>query len=426
MEGEANPMHSKPQLQDSFFRIISRAATNAPAMALTLALMMVLTQSAQAQTFNVIHNFSGGQDGANPTAGVTMSGAGTLYGTTYAGGMGAGTVYRLKRSGAGWVFDPLFSFDGADGAHAKARVVFGPEGLLYGTTDEGGAHGDGTVFNLGPSPRACTTVLCSWKETVLYQFTGGADGAHPLYGDLLFDQAGNIYGTTYSGGTGYGTVYELTPSGSGWTENVLHYFSGSDGALPYGGVVLDSAGNLYGTAAWGGTNNCGVVFQLTYSAGSGWTEKILYTFQCRNDGYFPYGAPIFDASGNLYASTLVGGLGGGGTIFELTPSSNGWTYNVLYNFTGNSDCGPWAALTMDEAGNLYGTTYCDGAYGYGSVFKLTPSAAGWTYTSLHDFTGGQDGGIPISNVIFDGNGILYGTTRAGGSQGLGVVWEITP
>jgi uncharacterized repeat protein (TIGR03803 family) len=176
----------------------------------------------------------------------------------------------------------------------------------------------------------------------------------------------------------------------------------------------------------------GTVFQLTLSM-SGWTENVLYSFQGGSDGSLPDGGLLFDQSGNLYGTTSDYGSGGGGTAFELTPSNGSWTLNAVYGFSGTSGngCGPKGALLMDGAGSLYGTTYCDGANNAGSVFKLTYSGGSWTYTSLYDFIGGSDGGYPISNVVSDANGNLYGTTSAGGtgsacSGGCGVVWEITP
>jgi len=190
------------------------------------------------------------------------------------------------------------------------------------------------------------------------------------------------------------------------------------------GVIFHKAGNLYGTTISGGANECGVVFQLTPSA-SGWAESPLYAFQCGIDGS-PAAGVVFDSSGNLYGATYTGGSGGGGTVFELTPSNGSWSFTVLYSFTGNSACGPESNLTMDQAGNLYGTTVCDGAYGYGSVFKLKASGGGWTYTSVYDFKGGADGSYPNSGVLFDANGNLYGTASSGGAHGYGVVFEITP
>ena len=416
---------AKPrQLRNLIFNLsLSSALT---ALAIAFLLIVVATQPAQAQTFHVIHNFTGGQDGATPTAGVTLDTAGNLYGTASYGGVGYGTVYKLTHKGT---FNPLFAFNYNDGAYPLARVIFGPNGTLYGTTNLGGL-GVGTVFNLRPAARACTTALCPWTETVLYSFEGHPDGAGPDYGDLIFDQAGNIYGTTTAGGTpqNVGTVYELTPkSGGGYAEMPIYSFSVSDGATPYNGAIFDNAGNLYSTTGYGGLSNSGTVFELMYVVASGWTESLLYSFRNGSDGGVPYAGLIFDPSGNLYGATSAYGTGGGGTVFELSPPGTWTTLTVLYSFTGTAGhtCGPWGTLVM-KGGNLYGTTYCDGANGFGSVFELTPSGPPWTYTSLHDFTGGSDGAYPISNVVFDASGNLYGTASDGGAYNFGVVWEITP
>ncbi len=409
--------------------------------AMLFALVLAAGHSAKAQTFTVLHNFTGGQDGAAPLAGLTMDAAGNLYGTAEGGGLrlcpgGCGTAYRLKRAGANWIFEGLYQFTGGDdGAFPRARVVFGPGGSLYGTTWQGGSTtcyrdgtGCGAVFRLRPPPTFCRAVSCPWTATVVYDFNGVTDAYSPGYGDLVFDQQGNIFGTTVQGdSSAVGVVYELTPQGSGWTESFLHeFFSGTgDGYAPYSGVVFDNAGNLYGTTTSGGSGGFGTVFQLTRS-GSGWTETILHNFQIDTEGCCAYGGLIFDQAGNLYGATSGNGPDGSGTVFELTPSHGDWTFTVLYNFTGIDICGPWGALVMDAGGNLYGTRLCGGANGGGSVFKLTPSSPYWTYSSLHDFTGGSDGGNPYGNVIFDTAGNLYGTTSSGGSRDGGVVWKITP
>lgn len=276
---------------------------------------------------------------------------------------------------------------------------------------------------------------------MLYRFTGSSDGATPGSGNVVFDQAGNLYGTTTSGGvqncefgSPCGVVYELTPSNGGWTESGLYSFQGgSDGDTPEAGVIFDQAGNLYDTTAYGGLacpgNGCGTVFRLAPS-GPDWTEKVLYTFRDGGDGANPEGGLIFDQSGNLYGTAANGGASDGGTVFELTPSSGNWTLALLYSLVGIGNPGPFGNLTMDAAGNLYGTTAGDGAYGYGSVFKLTPSNGGWTYTSLHDFCSSgipcSDGAYPYGNVILDENGNLFGTASCSGPQGYGVVFEITP
>ena len=402
------------------------------AISIAILLIFVATR-VQAQTFTVLHTFTGGDDGASPSAGVTLDRAGNLYGTAERGGFtgsgcgsaGCGTVFKLKQSQGSWLLNPLYVFHGgADGINPQAAVVIGPDGSLY-STNEGGTR-SGTVFNLRPPATACGSVLCPWTKTALYQFLGAGDGAGPV-GTLVFDQSGNIYGVTQVGGfEDYGVVYELTHSAGGWTENVL--YTSPALANPFSGVIFDSAGNLYGTTLQGGELEYGSVYQLVPSR-SGWTLNTLSSFENEGDGNEPEGGLIFDPAGNLLGTTTGGGNGGGGTVFQMTPS-NGWMMTNLYSFTGFI-FGPFASLSMDAAGNLYGTTDGDGAYGYGSVFKLTPMNGGWSYTDLHNFTGGSDGADPFySPVAVDVSGNLYGTTAGGGStncsHGCGVVWEITP
>ncbi len=316
-----------------------------------------------------------------------------------------------------------------------SRVIFGPDGSLYGTTAEGGGIGGGTVFNLKPPASFCKTVLCNWNESVLYSFSRGSDGGAP-YSEVVFDHSGNLYGTTYAGGaSGSGAVYQLTPSGGHWAEKVLHSFSGMpDGAGPYGGLVFDLSGNLYGTTSAGGYSGCsegsyagcGTVFQLT-PQGSQWTENVLYRFYAGYSGDTPEANLMMDSSGNLHGTTLNGGQHGGGTAFALSQSNGNWSFNVDYSFT--SCCtysGPFGPLVMDSAGNLYGTINGGGEWGYGAIFKLTPSNGGWTYTVLYSFTDRDDGKWPSGNVVLDSQGNLYGTASFGGSLQWGLVWEITP
>ena len=444
-------MQSKQQVCNLISRTISRAATAAMAIAIVFALMVVVNQSAQAQTYKVLYNFTGGQDGAEPFAGLVMDNTGNLYGTAEYGGQtggtcgdhyGCGTVFKLSHKSGGWQLTTLYSFGGGTDGSSPLSIITGPNGGLYGTTVSGGVQGAGcgdfgcgTVFSLRPYPTACKTALCGWQETVLYGFKGGSDGANPGLGTLIFDKVGNIYGTTGQAGLyNFGTVYELTPSNGGFTESVLYAFSyGNDGGAPASGVILDESGNLYGTAGLG-LYNAGVVYELSPS-GFGWSENVLYAFNPQTDGVDPVGGLISDQSGNLYGTTIEGGPGNGGTIYQLSPSNGGWIFNLLYSFNYSQQYtgpGPTASLVMDAAGNLYGTTYYDGAHGLGSVFKLTRSNDGWIYTDLHDFTNGDDGGLPACNVILDANGNLYGTTSDGGDLrycgggGCGVVWEITP
>ena len=346
---------------------------------------------------------------------------------------GYGTVFKLMYRGNGWTLTPLYSFSGGDdGASPGARVIIGPDGSLYGTTGYGGVsgcggNGCGTVFNLRPPVNTSADVLGNWTETVLYRFAGGGNGALPV-GDLVFDRSGNIYGTTASGGSSQqGTVYELTPSNGNWHESILWNFAGgSDGGQPAGGVIFNSAGNLYGTTQAGGAYGYGSVFQLSRTQ-SGWSQNTLYSFQNHTDGANPEGALLFDPSGNLYGTTASNGPGGGGTVFKLTPQLNGtWTLTVLYDLPGQAGGGPQASLAIDAGGNLYGTTYKDGAYRYGSVFRLLSSNGAWVYTDLHDFTFGSDGAELVGNVILDANANLYGTAIAAGAYGYGVIFEITP
>ena len=401
------------------------------ATAFVFAIFPVL--AAQAQTFNILYSFGeGGDVGQYPFAGLVMDQAGRLYGTNFFGGEhGFGTVYGLARAGSGWIATGLYSFQGqevggTDGAYPESNVTFGPDGTLYGTTAFGGIgdnEGHGTVFNLRPPATVCKTALCPWTETVLYRFTGGSDGGFgeglQSYGDaLVFDHAGNIYGTTPMGGAhGGGVVFRLTRSGDSWTESVLWSFTGgSGGTTPLSGVVFDSAGNLYGTAAFGGANGDGVVYQLSPS-GSSWTQTTLYSFGSEDGGGNPIGGLTMDAQGNLYGVT---GFEGSGEAYELTLSGGSWTVSRRQIFSQYE--GAFNAPTLDAQGNLYGTINL-GTNETGEVFKLTPSGNGWNYIDLYDFT--TDGSNPIGGVIVDASGNVYGTTAGGGYDG-GTVWEITP
>jgi uncharacterized repeat protein (TIGR03803 family) len=392
------------------------------ALAVVCGLTMAALQSAQAQVFTTLHTFTGGGDGATPYAGLSMDRAGRLYGTASSGGRqggscggGCGTVFKMEHKGSSWLLAPLYEFSGPDGATPQARVIIGPDGNLYGTTTYGGSAGKGVVFRLQPPPAACKTALCPWMETVLYSFAGGSDGANPEFGDLTFDRQGNIYGTTPNGGSGSGcqggcgVVYELSPSSGGWTEKILYIFQGGqDGIAPYAGVIFDNAGNLYGTAAFGGAHQSGAVYELT-SFGLAWTESIIYSFTDQSDGNEPYGGLIFDGSGNLYGTTLAGTT----TVYELSPSSGGWTLKVLHAFDAYE--GSVATLTFDSAGNLYGTL----ALADQEVFRLTPSSGNWTLTGFS----GAVGQFPLGNVVLDASGNLY-TTAA--EFGQGYVFEVTP
>ncbi|MGD0569471.1 MAG: choice-of-anchor tandem repeat GloVer-containing protein [Candidatus Sulfotelmatobacter sp.] len=384
-------------------------------LAFTFVLVQfVVAPRAQAQTFKVVYNFTGGSDGGNPLDGLTSDGAGNLYGTTYTGGVsGNGTVFKFSGSSETVVHN--FA-GGSDGANPEGGLIRDAQGYFFGTTTAGGASGAGTVF----------AVSAAGKEVVLYTFAGGADGSNPQAG-LILDASGNLYGTTSAGGAnGNGTVFKLShpTKGSKWTETILYSFgTGSDGAVPLAAVKFDKAGNLYGTTSAGGSYGYGTIFQLT-PAGSSWTETILHDFQDADDGAVPYGGLIADKSGNFYGSATEGGTGGGGTIFELTQASGDWTFTVLYSNPGWGISGSYRNLTLDASGNLYGTTHCDGADSAGTVYKLSQESGSWTYTSLYVFTGGTDGQYSYSNPVVEGDRV-FGTTRFGGANGGGVVWEIT-
>lgn len=385
---------------------------------------------ALAQTPTVLHNFTGGSDGATPYGGLTSDRAGNLYGTASAGGYtgnnctptGCGTAFRLTHRGASWTFAPLYSFQGnEDGSTPYAGVTIAVNGTLYGTTILGASQAAGTIFRLQPGPHTGGNVLAPWTETQLYQFTCGADGCFPAYGSLVVDSSGNLYGTTYQGGAACndgscGTVFKLTSSGL-----MAYEFPGREaGGNPLSGVVLDSAGNLYGTTS--DNNYAPVVYQLT-PAGPGWSESVLFTFPFSQNAQ---GGVILDATGDLVGTTLgveVENLGN--AAYRLSPSDGQWRYSLLYNFGGPAGTGPFSGVVQGQDGSFYGTTCARGAHGNGSVFKLTRTQSGWTETDLYDFAGGSDGACPVGGIALDTDGDIYGTTAYGGT-GYGVVWEITP
>jgi uncharacterized repeat protein (TIGR03803 family) len=400
-----------------------------------LVVTLFVTGSASAQE-PVLHSFNY-NDGDEPIAGVILDASGNLYGTTFYGGaFGNGTVFRLTPDAGGWRDTVLYSFngDGGGGFWANTRLIFDGAGNLYGTTFFGGAFGTGTVFELSPAEDG------TWSERTLHSFAShGGDGAYPHAG-LTLDSSGNLYGTTSSGGAGYGTVFELTPaSGGTWTETVLLSFSAGGGANPYSSLVLDASGNLYGTTASGGKSSacrdgCGTVFEL--SAHEHWAEKVIHTFD-NTDGANPYGGLIFDGSGNLYGTTSQGAEGNFGTVFELSPAPGGWRLKTLHNFNSNGTDGynSSATLIFDTAGNLYGTTLSGGAHGQGTVFELSPPAGGnWTEKILSSFgSAGRNGYDPTPGLVLDSDGNLYGTTVSGGGgtnpnciNGCGTVYQITP
>ena len=420
-------MHGKSHSHSPIFGMSWSPASTAVTALLTI---LILTLTAQAQTYSVIHTFISGGDGANPYAGVTVGPGGVLYGTaSEAGTHGSGTVFKLSQVNSTWVFSPLYEFaGGSDGSYPIGGVVIGPNGALYGTTEGGGPQNFGIVFELRPPLTVCKAILCYWNVTVLHTFTGTPDGFFPELENLAFDPAGDIYGTTVNGGMyGDGITFELTPSGGVYTESIIHNFgSGEDGLFPYSGVVLDTAGSVYGITGEGGTGAVGTVYQLMPSHG-GWVENVLVNFDGGN-GSGPIGNLVTDASGKLYGTTRNGGQGNDGVVFRLAPSDGGFTYSVLYTFS--SMCSPYGGVVMGATGNFFGVCYDGGAYDDGWVFELTNCGQGCTVVDLHDFSG-SDGMNPYGSPALDANGNLYGTTVGGTvagncAEGCGVVWEITP
>ena len=393
---------------------------------------LCLTMGAAAQTEKFVHSFSNNNiDGNLPLYGGLVSDAvGNLYGTTALGGaISAGVVYELSpRAGGGWSERVQYSFTGTGGRNPEGALTFDAAGNLYGTTAAGGANNNsGTVFELSPKAGA-------WTEKVLYNFGANSTDGQFLYGGVTLDSAGNVYGVTGSGGTsGFGTVFELSPSSSGtWTETILLNFDSTNGAYPQGTLIFDTAGNLYGTTGRGGAAGNGVVFELSPSSGGGWTETILYDFNSSKGPVSPAAGVIMDSAGNLYGTGSGGGAFNVGAAFKLSPSGGTWTETTMYSFiTGSRGDGNLAhGLTMDSAGNFYGTTAEGGSNvcqrGCGIVFKLTPSGNSWTETILHRFGSGTDGHDPRSEVVVDAAGNVYGTATAGGAFGVGMVFEIVP
>ncbi len=419
-----------------------KLSTRMYAALLIITIALAATGAQAASTEQVLYNFKyKSPKGANPNAGLIRDAAGNLYGTTMLGGtFNWGTVFEMSpKAGGGWTEKVLHSFKGqknGDGSDPWGALTRDSAGNLYGTASGSGTCDGGIAFELSPKANG------NWTETILHNFGCGSDGADPLTG-LTLDAVGNLYGTTYYGGsgscndgnsTGCGVVFELTPqAGGGWTEAVLYTFSpsGGDGNYPEGNVILDSAGNLYGSTSAGGASTFGTVFELIPGSGS-WTEQILHSFN-GNDGSYPMGNLIFDGAGNLYGTT-TGNIPNGSAVFELMPNKRGgWTTKVLHYFNTSADgVSPQAGVIFDKAGNLYGTTLGGGSdscfLGCGVVFELTPKAGGsWREKVLHRFTkNGKDGDFPTCNLVFDNAGNLYGTTQNGGVYVEGTVFEIKP
>ena len=413
-----------------------------------LALAVVIAHGrAFGATESLLWSLGSGTDGSNPYGGLIMDARGKLYGTTIGGGLydadfttaEGGTVFELTRAadgGGNWTESVLWDFgNGADGQGPSAGLIIDARGNLYGTTQIGGTHGAGTVFELIPP----ATTGGSWAESILWSFGGNGDGLNPSAG-LLMNARGALYGTTEVGGAhGMGTVFELTPpatSGGSWSDAILWSFGqGTDGALPEAGLLMDTRGKLYGTTivggAYGAAGAGGTVFALTPPALSGgnWTEAIIWSFGNGADGLYPRASLIMDDRGELYGVTTSGGVYGngqfraGGTVFKLTPDGK---ESVLWNFGNGTDGqAPEGGLIMGVRGSLYGTTYAGGIYSGGNsggtVFEVSPAG---NESVLWNFGDGTDGQAPSAGLIMDGRGKLLGTSNSGGIYTAGTVFAI--
>jgi uncharacterized repeat protein (TIGR03803 family) len=398
-------------------------------ISIVLAMITMLSGLSAAASYKRVYNFTGVPDGGDPATALTFDGAGNAYGTTAAGGVaGLGTVFMLTPSGEEQV---LYSFNGGfDGLDPHGGVILDSAGNLYGTAVAGGeglcaGDGCGVVFELSPSDSG-------WTQKTLYAFTGGNDGFGPG-SPLIFDNAGNLYGTTPDGGVhGMGVVFQLSPSAGGWKQTVIHAFTGKkDGASgSLGSLIFDASGNLYGVSELGGANGAGAVWELTPTARGPWTLTVLYDFKGLPDGANPYGGLIFDNNGNLYGTTYFGGAAGMGTVFQLAHGPNGaWEENTLYNFQGGTDGSfPTTTPFMDSTGTIYGTTSTGGrpSCDCGTVFRLRLTHGQWAEKIVHFFGRNHDGSYPNYGLTRDASGNLYGAAPAGGKGAQGIVFRLTP
>jgi uncharacterized repeat protein (TIGR03803 family) len=411
----------------------SRLNVSVVTLAVLSTLLLVATRPATAQTETVLYNFAGSPDGAAPQSNLTPDGMGNFYGTTQEGGV-FGTVFELSPNGSGgWNETVIYRFcseGGAsctDGAYPDGNLVFDSAGNLYGTTSEGGStcivsEGCGVVFELTP-------VGGNWTETVIYSFCPNGDcmplGGFPLAG-LVIDPAGNLYGTDNEG------VFELSPSGGGWTGRVISF----NVINPLSGLAMDASGNIF-TIAPSAITGKPTVFEVSPDGGGRWNTTGIYNFTSIPSGTFIWSSPTLDQAGNIYGTETAWynvkrkPLNFRGTVYKLSPGESGWTKKILFTFTPDDSVvqgnAPSGGVVLDAAGNIYGTTIQGGTNSLGTVFELVaPVGKSKKYEEqvLWSFNGG-DGSQPLGGLILDA-GNFYGTTSAGGSSANGVVFEMTP
>jgi uncharacterized repeat protein (TIGR03803 family) len=430
-----------------------------PTRVLTTVLFLItlLTATlASAATETVLYSFQGGSDGAVPQ-GVVMDKSGNLYGTTERGGKGGnincfgngcGFIYELSpASGGGWTKTDLYSFTGKkDGGVPVGNLAIDAKGNLYGVTEQGGTGdcssvlgaGCGVVFRLSPNSKG------GWDYAVIHDFDqniASDDGSYPNAG-VVFDQSGNLYGTTTFGGSfvcDCGVVYQLAPAQNGqWTENVLYLFEGisqggTDVSFPDSDVFVDSAGRVFGTGTGGGDVNCndgcGGVFELLPQSDGTYTEQVLHIFTGGTDGFDPEGGVLEDSKGNIFGTTELGGGSTGcrssfgcGTVFELQPSGGSYQESVIFVFNGKNGYEPTADLIIDGQGNLYGTAQNGGTTGNGVAFELSNTSGQWQ-PKRFNFSG-ADGSGPDAVLSNEGRARVFSTTAFGGTAGQGTVFEI--
>jgi uncharacterized repeat protein (TIGR03803 family) len=407
--------------------------TSAPNFALlTFAAIAALSMPppARATTTDVIYSFAGDEDGEYTDTDLVMDASGNIYGTSVQGGdFGSGTVWRLSPSGSAWVHTVLYSFTGAaDGGEPYKGVTLDAEGNLYGTAVTGGSGscegGCGVAYKL-------TNTGGTWTQAVIHAFTGGDDGSGPGAGLTIGDD-GDVYGMAPTGGAlGLGTIYRMHPKKSGkWALDVIHTFTGgADGIGGSAGRLVFRGRHLYGAATAGGVNGQGTVYELTPARTGEWGFRTIYSFKGQPDGGFPYGGLLFDALGNLYGTTYYAGANGLGCVYQLAPRHGGeWKEAVLYSFKGGSDGeGSIGNLVFDQTGNLYGTTSEGGTSGDGVIFMLAPlSRHKWHETVVHSFAGPPDGAFAYNGMVGDGAGNFYGATVHGGADDEGAIYAFTP
>lgn len=401
-----------------------------------VSLVLVNAAGAQTTKFRIIHTFAGGNDGWNPVGQLVFDHAGNLYGATYyggsltaCGGYGCGTVFQMHPNGGRWSERVLYNFSDAVNSYVGATgpLVLDNMGNIYGTGVfwgyDNGQYFGGEVFQVSDTGG-------SWTGSLLHEFVSGStDGGQPNPG-LVRDAAGNLYGSTQAGGdlNNNGVVFEFSPNGDGtWTESLIYQFGSGKAYAPVGPMTIDAAGNLYGMTQSGGAYGWGSVYKLQQSNGV-WSFVSLYDFPpSSNYGETPTpGGLVMDAAGNLYCNTQYGGAYGVGELFKLTPTTGYWKYSSIHTFSGSSDGGfPSGDLAIDHAGNIYGTTLSGGLFQYGTVYKFVPEAKGrWKETVLHSFANTNDGYIP-QGVILDSSGNAYGVTSGGGTVNRGVAFEIS-